>query len=132
MHAIRILQQRLRTHCPQIHLKRLSALLACVAAALSARCLTLTELGRSLPSQARVKHSIKRVDRLLGNRQLGRERFDIYQAVCRWLLGRSQRPIIVVDWSVLTADRGGQLLRAALPVHGRTLTLPMHCSFSDL
>ena len=123
MHAVRILQQRLRAQCPRVHLKRLGALLVCVVAALRGQRLTLTELGRALPSQARVKHSIKRVDRLLGNRQLAVERFDIYQAVSGWLLARSQRPIIVIDWSVLTADHSWQLLRAALPVHGRTLTI---------
>src|SRR5918999_1693856 len=35
----------------------------------------------------------------------------------------AQRPVIVVDWSDLTADRRWQLLRAALPVGGRTLTM---------
>jgi hypothetical protein len=123
MHALRILQQLLRHGCPQIHLKRLTALLSCVVGALRGQRLTLTELGRALPSQARVKHSIKRVDRLLGNVHLGGERFDIYQVIARWLLTGTQRPVIVVDWSDLTADRRWQLLRAALPVGGRTLTL---------
>lgn len=123
MHALRILQQRLRHACPQVHLKRLTALMSCVAGALRGQRLTLTELGRALPSQAQVKHSIKRVDRLLGNVHLGSERFDIYQVIARWLLTGTQRPVIVVDWSDLTADRRWQLLRAAIPVGGRTLTL---------
>jgi len=123
MHALRILQQRLRHACPQIHLKRLTALLTCVVGAVRGQRLTLTELGRALPSQAQVKHSIKRVDRLLGNVHLGSERFDIYQVIARGLLTGTQRPVIVVDWSDLTADRRWQLLRAAIPVGGRTLTL---------
>lgn len=123
MHALRILQQRLRSHCPQVHLKRLGALLACVAGALQGQRITLTELGRALPSRAQVKHNIKRVDRLLGNPQLGCERFTVYQAIAHWLLEQQRRPVIVVDWSDLTTDRGWQLLRAALPVGGRTLTL---------
>ncbi|WP_252360521.1 hypothetical protein, partial [Escherichia coli] len=36
--------------------------------------LTLTELGRNLPTKARTKHNIKRIDRLLGNRHLHKER----------------------------------------------------------
>ncbi|SRR6266545_485982 len=123
MHALHILQQRLRRACPQIHLKRLAALLACVVAAVRGQRITLTELGRALPSPARVKHSIKRVDRLLGNVQLNAERFDIYQALARWLIADARRPIIVVDWSDLSADRRWQLLRAALPLGGRTLTV---------
>jgi hypothetical protein len=97
--------------------------MACVTAALYGQRITLTELGRALPGQARVKHNIKRVDRLLGNAQLCTERFDIYQSIARWLLGRTRQPIIIVDWSDLTADRGWQLLRAAIAVGGRTLTL---------
>ncbi|MEO8631515.1 MAG: IS4 family transposase [Betaproteobacteria bacterium] len=92
-------------------------------AALHGQRITLTELGRALPSQARVKHNIKRVDRLLGNVQLCAERFGIYQAIARWLLGQARQPIIVVDWSDLTADRSWQLLRAAVVLGGRTLTL---------
>jgi len=123
MHALRILQQRLRRGCPHIHLRRLTALMSCVVGAVRGQRLTLTELGRSLPSQVRVKHSIKRVDRLLGNVHLGSERFGIYQTIARWLLAQTQHPVIVVDWSDLSTDRRWQLLRAALPVGGRTLTL---------
>ncbi len=123
MHAVYILHQHLRRYCPRVHLRRLTALLACVVAAVHGQRMTLTELGRALPSQARVKHSIKRVDRLLGNAQLGCERFDIYRAIARWLLADARRPIIVVDWSDLTADRRWQLLRAATPIGGRTLTV---------
>ena len=123
MHAVHILHQYLRRYCPGVHLKRLAALLACVSAALLGQRITLSELGRALPSRAQVKHSIKRVDRLLGNRQLAAERFDIYQAIARLLVADVQRPVILVDWSDLTADRRWQLLRAALPVGGRALTL---------
>lgn len=123
MHALRILQQRLRRQCPDIHLRRLRALFACVAAALFGQRLTLTELGHALPSAAHMKHNIKRVDRLLGNARLNAERFGIYQAIARWFLSQTQRPILVVDWSALSADGRWHLLRAALPVGGRTLTL---------
>jgi hypothetical protein len=122
MHAWHILQQRLRAGCAHMHLKRLHALLACVAAALQARRLTITDLGRALPGQAYPKHSIKRVDRLAGNPHLHQERAGVYGVLARWLLAAGGRPVIVVDWSELTRDRC-QLLRAALPVGGRTLTL---------
>jgi len=39
------------------------------------------------------------------------------------LLGGSLRPVILVDWSDLSHDRGYQLLRASVPVGGRALTL---------
>ena len=123
MHALVIVQQFLRTRCPHIHAVRLTVILAAVGAAVRGRRLTLTELGRSLPGTARVKHNIKRMDRLLGNRHLATERMDLYRALARRLVGTAPEPMIIVDWSDLTADRRWQLLRAALPAGGRALTL---------
>ena len=123
MHALTIVQQLLRSCCPGIHAVRLTVILAVVAAAVRSRRLTLTELGRALISPAHVKHSIKRVDRLLGNRHLGVERFEVYQALARRLVGVRREPVIVIDWSDLTADRRWQLLRAAMPLGGRALTV---------
>ena len=123
MHALVIVQQLLRTRCPHIHASRLTVLLAAVGAAVRGRRLTLTELGRSLVSTARVKHNIKRIDRLLGNRHLAAERTGVYRALAHRVLGTRREPVILVDWSDLTADRRWQLLRAALPVGGRALTL---------
>lgn len=123
MHALVIVQQLLRTRCPHIHAVRLRVILAAVCAAVRGRRLTLTELGRSLAGPARVKHNIKRIDRLLGNRHLAAERMDLYRVLARRTLGTRREPVIIVDWSDLTADRRWQLLRAALPVGGRTLTL---------
>ncbi len=42
--------------------------------------------------------------------------------MARWLL-RGPRPLIVIDWSELKTDRSWCLLRAGVPVGGRTLTL---------
>lgn len=123
MHALNIVQQLLRSCCPHIHTTRLTAILAAVAAAVRSRRLTLTELGRALIGKAHVKHSIKRVDRLLGNRHLAGERFDLYQALARRLVGALAQPLIVVDWTDLSPDRRWQLLRAALPIGGRCPTL---------
>jgi len=123
MHALVIVQQLLRTRCPHIHAARLTAILAAVAAAVRGRRLTLTELGRSLPGPARVKHNIKRIDRLLGNRHLAAECMGLYRALARRTLGAQREPVVIVDWTDLTADRRWQLLRAALPAGGRALTL---------
>lgn len=123
MHALVIVQQLLRTRCPRIHAVRLRVILAAVAAAVRGRRLTLTELGRALPAPARVKHNIKRIDRLLGNRHLALERPQLYRALARRIVGALCEPVIIVDWSDLTGDRRWQLLRAAIPVGARALTL---------
>ncbi len=65
---------------------------------------------------------LKRLDRLLGNRHLAQEAERFYAAMARWLI-RGARPIIVVDWSDLKADGSLHLLRAGIPVGGRTLTV---------
>nr|WP_305907552.1 hypothetical protein [Methylomarinum sp. Ch1-1]MDP4520314.1 hypothetical protein [Methylomarinum sp. Ch1-1] len=41
----------------------------------------------------------------------------------QWLLQSLSLPLILIDWSPLTADQSQQLLRAALPTGGRTITL---------
>jgi Transposase DDE domain len=123
MHALVIVQQLLRTRCPHIHAVRLTVILAAVAAAVRGRRLTLSELGRTLPGPARVKHNIKRIDRLLGNRHLAAERPRLYAALARRIVGALSAPVILVDWTDLSTDRRWQLLRAALPVGGRALTL---------
>jgi hypothetical protein len=123
MHALVIVQQLLRTRCPHIHSTRLKVILAAVGAAVRGRRLTLTELGRALLGPARVKHNIKRIDRLLGNRHLQAERLDLYRALARRILGTRREPVIIVDWTDLSADRRWQLLRAAAPIGGRALTL---------
>ena len=123
MHALVIVQEFLRIRCPHIHAVRLTVILAAVGAAVRGRRLTLTELGRGLAGCARVKHNIKRIDRLLGNRHLAAERVELYRALARRIVGSAAEPVIIVDWSDLTADRRWQLLRAAAPVGGRTLTL---------
>ena len=91
MHALVIVQQLLRTRCPHIHAARLAVILAAVAAAVRGRRLTLTELGRSLPG-GQVKHNIKRIDRLLGNRHLAVERIKSVKRVrSEWHLLKGKR-----------------------------------------
>ncbi|WP_454064388.1 hypothetical protein [Candidatus Nitrospira salsa] len=122
MPALQFLRPPLQTTCPTIHAMRLTALLSAVEA-LRHPCLTLTGLGRALRRPAFVKHHIKRMDRLLGNRQLYAERTALYAVVAQWLLSKIAAPRIIVDWSPLTADQPWQLLRASLPVRGRALTI---------
>src|SRR5438067_2570326 len=88
-----------RRACPAIHAARLTALVAVVEALVSAGKLTLTHLGRNVASAAFPKHSIKRVDRLLGNRYLRTERPRLCRALTRWLLTATPRPVLIVDWA---------------------------------
>jgi hypothetical protein len=83
----------------------------------------VTSLGRHVTGTAFDKHKIKRMDRLLSNPHLYQERRNIYTALTHRLVKGLAEPIILIDWSPLCADQSWQLLRAALPVRGRTITL---------
>jgi Transposase DDE domain len=91
-----------------------------VEALLEGRRLTLMDVARSWPGAMRVRGPLKAFDRLLSNPRLHGERVHLYGDMARWLL-RGKRPLIVIDWSDLKADRSWCLLRAAMPVGGRTL-----------
>ncbi|TLF44535.1 IS4 family transposase, partial [Halomonas urmiana] len=123
MQAPRFLHTMLTSSLPSIHAKRLQALLDTVGALLGERRLGLTALGRALPGPVATKHTIKRVDRLLGNPHLHQERPLFYWLVATLLIGHTTRPLILVDWSPID-DRGRQfLLRAAVPFAGRSLPI---------
>jgi hypothetical protein len=122
MHAQRIIQDLLSIECPSIHAKRRACLAATVEAG-STGSLSLMGISRALSNTTSIRHRIKRCDRLLGNSKLEKERHLIYAAMARRIMCGVARPLIIVDWSDLHADRSQQLLRAALIVQGRALTL---------
>lgn len=106
-----------------MHKKRQEVLVAACGALLRGGRLWLTALGRHLRASGGGKHDIKRADRLLGNGRLYEEREAVYRVMARRALLGKHRPVIVIDWSVLTADGAFHLLRASLAVGGRALTL---------
>ena len=126
MHAspdLPLLERWLRSACPAIHAARLGAVVAVVGALVRGGKLALTHLGRNLASAALPKHNIKRVDRLLGNRHLARERPGVYRAIARWLLAAAARPILLVDWADCAEGERWLLLRAAVPLGGRAIPI---------
>lgn len=122
MHAVTVLQKCLPDVFTSMHAARRRVLLGAVAALLRSRRLILMDLARAWPGAVRVRAPLKRLDRLLGNRHLTTEAEQLYGAMARWLL-RSARPVIVIDWSDLKPDGSLHLLRAGIPVGGRTLTV---------
>ena len=118
MHALVILQHYLAPLLGHVHRRRLATLLEAVASCVSGPALSLTDIGRRFAGPARLRHKIKRSDRLLGNRRLQGEARSIYAALCRVTLARIQEPLILIDWSDLKADQSLHLLRTSLPVGG--------------
>ena len=123
MHTTQVLHKLLCQSVPSIHASRLKILLLTVQALTHGARATVTAMGRGLTGSAFDKHKIKRVDRLLSNSRLYRESHTIYGAMTRRLLLGLSEVVISIDWSPLCADQSWHLLRAAIPVGGRSLTL---------
>ncbi len=83
----------------------------------------ITELGRNLPTKARTKHNIKRIDRLLGNRHLHKERLAVYRWHASFICSGNTMPIVLVDWSDIREQKRLMVLRASVALHGRSVTL---------
>ena len=122
MRTTQVLQKCLGESLAAIHALRVRVLMRAVEAVVAGRRLTLIDLARAWPGAERIRAPLKALDRLLGNRHLHAERERLHAAMNRWLV-RSEQPVIVVDWSDLKADRSWHLLRAAIPVGGRTLPI---------
>lgn len=128
MHARTILQKCFADVFHAMHAARAEVLSLAVQSLLSARRLVLMDLARAWPGAERVRAPLKRLDRLLSNPRLHQERVWLYRALAHRAIQRPD-PLIVVDWSVLKPDESWHLLRAAIAVGGRTLTLyeEVHC-----
>jgi len=123
MYAPTLLHKTLGKRCTDIHSARLNTCWLAVQSLTEGARATVTSVGRGLSGAAYDKHKIKRVDRLLSNPLLHQELTLFYSALTQRLLKDLPEPVILIDWSPLCADQSWQLLRAAVPVGGRTLTL---------
>jgi len=123
MHATQVINTHLKKMCQGIHKKRMISLMNMVEACIQGKKLSVTGLGRAIKNAVYEKHNIKRADRLMGNFTLNQERGLIFHAMAKWIIGRHKQPVILVDWSDLSADRTYHLLRASIPVGGRALTI---------
>lgn len=126
MHVVKLLHKQLQK-TGSIHKTRLASLFDIVETAMQTQYVTLTGLGRRLSSSIKIKHKIKKVDRLLGNKHLQQERIEIYKQLSRRLIGKRKTPNIIVDWSPLAEGSYYYLLRASLASKGRAITIYEEC-----
>src|SRR5712671_3182179 len=123
MHAAAsVLQKCLPGVIGAMHAVRARALMMAVQALFSSRRLILMDMARAWPGAERVRAPLKCLDRLLSNSHLHVERESCYAAMMQWLI-RNSTPVILIDWSDLHEDCRWQLLRAAIPVGGRSITV---------
>lgn len=123
MHAAAsVLQKCLPDVMRTMHCVRAAALIKAVQSLLACRRLILMDMARAWPGAERVRAPLKCLDRLLSNSHLHAQREQFYASMMRWLM-RQPMPVILVDWSDLHEDCRWQLLRAAIPVGGRSITI---------
>jgi len=122
MHAGKLLHKIIGKSC-EIDKRILRTLFQAAETLTRCRKLSIFGIARALTRPAKVKHLIKCIDRLFGNKTLYSKKRQVYQAMINLLLQGNPRPIIVVDWSGLTRCGTYHFLRAAVTVKGRALTL---------
>lgn len=104
-----------------VHSARATAVEACAEAIALGGSMSPSRMGRVLRSDARVKHCIKRVDRLLGNAHLHGEWETYYSSLANHVLSGNRRPVLSIDWSGTV--RGLFTLAAATPFGGRSIPI---------
>lgn len=122
MHAIRILHRCLSCVLDSMHAARRRRLLHAVQALVQGRRLTLTDLARSWPGATWMHAPLKGLDRLLSHPHVQAAVKPLHQAMATWLM-RRPHSIVLVDWADLKRDGRWCVLRAAVPVGGRALTV---------
>jgi len=120
------LYNSLAESCPDIHITRLNAVMDVASGLRYSQNLSLSELGRNLPGDAKLKNKIKKVDRLEGNKALHNELFSLYQGLSGFVFTYISQDItlpLIVDICCLKDDREIQMLSAEIALKGRSLPL---------
>ncbi|HJD55579.1 MAG TPA: hypothetical protein LFW21_02835 [Rickettsia endosymbiont of Pyrocoelia pectoralis] len=88
--------------------------------------MSLSEIGRSLSGEGKIKYKIKKVDRCVGNKHLSKELSDLYGGLSHFVfeyVEHSADNPIVIDLCYLKDDRMIQMLSAQFCTKGMTLPL---------
>lgn len=123
MHAVKLLQKNIEKSCSILHKKRAQCLFDVVLSLITCGKLWISALGRGIVNETTPKHNIKKVDTLIGNTKLHKERDSLYSYVAKNWIGALKRPIILIDWSPVAADCKHHFLRASVTGIGRAMTV---------
>jgi hypothetical protein len=126
MFVYELLQEELNETCENVHTSRLKAVLDVAAGLQRSQSLVQAEMGRKLSGSIDIKHKIKKVDRLEGNKKLHGELEEIYSGlssyIFKYLTFEMHAPIIV-DLCYIQDDQDIQMLSAEIALKGRTLPI---------
>jgi len=88
--------------------------------------LSLTRMGRKLEGETSLKHKIKKVDRLEGNKHLHKELNTLYEGLSSYvmsLISQVKSLPLVIDLCFVKDDGAIQMLSAEVATKGRTVPL---------
>lgn len=126
METIDILHTHLMDECPFIHGKRLQAVMDVACSLQKKQNLSLTAIGKGLSGEVSLKHKIKKVDRLEGNKHLYDEISSIYTGLSsflfQYLVFQEDAPVLI-DLCYLKDDHEIQMLSAEIALKGRSIPL---------
>jgi hypothetical protein len=116
-----------------IHKGRLKSLLACASGLVRGNRLSITGIGRCILGQAKVRHKIKRVDRLASNKHLYYDKNSIYKEINKFFFKGMKRLILLVDWTPFKHDRDYGVLRVTVVFNKCAITVYQEVSkYNDL
>ena len=121
MRITNILHRQFAEDLVKVHAARLRVVFAAACALLRGGRISLTSIGRAIAVDTSHKHGIKRMDRLLGNERLWRERMLFFRAIARRVIPVASRPAVLVDWTSFSPTMWS--LVAAVGFEGRAVTV---------
>lgn len=122
----KLLQEHLSETCPEIHYSRLKAIMDVAYGLQKSNNLSLTAIGRKLSGNIDIKHKIKKVDRLEGNKKLHLELNSLYQGLSQYIfkyINYDNNLPIVVDLCFIKDKYDVQMMSAELASKGRTIPI---------
>lgn len=117
------LHQHFAEVCPDIHECRLQALMDVAYSLQKSQSLSLTSMGRHINNSSDIKHKIKKVDRIVGNKHLHQELHTLYRGLSSYLFTYISHAVsvpIVIDLCYMKDDKDIQMLSAEIASRGRT------------
>jgi hypothetical protein len=120
------LRNYLEKSCESIYETRLDAVMDVAMALQKSTDLSLSSIGRSLQGNVRIKHKIKKVDRLEGNEYLHQELDQLYMGLSGYvfsLISQDKTLPIVVDLCFVKDNKQIQMLSAEVASKGRSIPL---------
>jgi hypothetical protein len=126
MSVNQLLHKHLSNVCTGVHSTRLQSIMDVSYGLQKSQNVSLTAMGRKIDNNILVKHKIKKVDRLEGNKHLHKELESIYSGLSSYIfsyLSHDSSIPIIIDLCYIKDDCNVQMLSAEVAMKGRSIPL---------